>query len=372
MNCEGRQTLDLLFAAEELGLIEILEYIQDHLIHNQAKWMDENFIEHHREIFDHDSFKTLQIHYTNKIAYDPLRVFENQQNFNPGILKFLDERGCIKLNETVWAFIVNWTKFKIPRLSNQVSGWRKEDWAEFKETLAECVPWKSIKDLSWTEFNDILIPCEPFLPKDHFEEAFIHHLMKACGSTSITTPISAHNTGTILNICHATLLSSWIDRREHKYYRPAEIPYEFKLIVCGRRDGFSPEAFHQKCEAIPRTVVVFKMTKTTALYGGYNPLDWKFDRTTKDSFVFHFDHYRADITRINRFAIHKRQGYGPCFGHEDLLAFPNGKQAILWMTNDNSESLPVVDYEVYQVVDKPRRPNFNSSHEKNGIAHKKR
>ncbi|RHZ83257.1 hypothetical protein Glove_99g112 [Diversispora epigaea] len=373
MNCRGQNTLDLLFAAEELGLIEILEYIQDHLIHNQEEWMDTNFIEYHREIFDHDSFKTLQIHYANKIAYNPMCVFENQQIFSPTTLNSLDERGCIKLNEAMWGFIVNWTRSQIPRLSNQVSGWIKEDWDEFKETLEECIPWKSIMNLSWSEFSDLLIPCEPFLPKERFEVALIHHLVKACGSTSIITPISTNHGSTILNICHSTLLSSWIDRKEHKIYRPAEIPYEFKLIVRGRRDGFSPETFHQKCETIPRTIVVFKMNKTNALYGGYNPLDWKFDRTTKDSFIFNFDDNKADINRLTRVAIHKRQGYGPCFGHEDLLAFPNGKQAILWKTNDNSESLPVVDYEVYQVVDKLRRPNFNSStHEKNGITHKKR
>ncbi|CAG8458351.1 798_t:CDS:2 [Acaulospora colombiana] len=244
MNCGGQQTLDLLYAAKELGLVEILESIQDHLIHQQSKWMDANFITHHRTIFSHDYFKTLQVHYIDKIAYNPTCVFDNPKCFSPEILKSLDDLGCIKLNESVWSFIVNWTRSQIPRLGNQVAGWQKEDWIEFKEILASCIPWKSVFSLNWNEFNDLLIPCEPFLPLKKFEDALRYHLRKACGSSiSISSPISIQFSGTIINICQATLLASWIDQRDDRPYRPAEIPYEFKLVIRGRRDGFFPGDF---------------------------------------------------------------------------------------------------------------------------------
>ncbi|CAG8641303.1 5125_t:CDS:2 [Acaulospora morrowiae] len=372
MNCEGQQTFDLLYAAKELGLFEILESIQDHLIYQQTEWMDANFVTHFRTIFSHDSFKSLQVHYTTKIAQNPLSIFENPKCFNPEILRSLDNSGCIKLNEAMWGFIVNWARSQIPRLGNQVSGWQREDWIEFKEILASCIPWKSVKSLNWNEFNDLLIPCEPFLPQAEFEESLKHHLIKACGSsTAISSPISIQFNGTTLNICHATLLASWIDRRGDNPYRPAEIPYEFKLVVRGRRDGFSPETFHQKCEGIPRTITVFKINNS-ALCGGYNPLDWKYGHTTSDSFVFYFDHDRADIERLNGFAIQKRQGYGPCFG-EELIAFPDGKRAIMMKVDEGLESLQVIDYEVFQIMDKPRRSNFASTaHDKNVNTHKKR
>ncbi|KAF0398166.1 kelch-like protein 17 [Gigaspora margarita] len=374
MNCDGRQTLDLLYAAEELGLAEILECIQRHITQHQTEWMDRNFIEHHRKIFRNDNFKTLQVYYMNKIATSPTSIFDTFDNFNPEILSSLDECGCIKLDEAIWGYIVNWAKLQIPRLGNRVSGWAKNDWDEFKLTLSQCIPWKGVLSLNWNEFHDLLVPCEPFLPSDEFEYALKQQLKKACGSSvKISSPISIQFNDTIINICHATLISSWIDHREEKPYRPVEIPYEFKLIVRGSLHGFLPDIFYERCEGVQRTVVVFKMSKTNALYGGFNPLDWKYDRTTKDSFIFNFDEDKAEITRLNTFAIHKKPGYGPCFGTKDLLSFPQGKRSILWKTNDHSDSLTVLNYEVFQIVEKPRRSNLGStSHQSNGISHKKR
>ncbi|CAG8736882.1 10949_t:CDS:2 [Cetraspora pellucida] len=341
MNCEGQQTLDLLFAADELGIVEILECIQKHLIEYQTEWMDSNFITYHRKIFRNEAFKTLQDYYINKISTDPTSIFYKDDIFSPETLNSLDECGCIKLDEAIWGYIVNWAKLQIPRLGSKVAGWAKKDWDEFRFALEQCIPWKSVLSLGWNEFHDLLVPCEPFLPSDKFEYALKQQLKKACGSSAmISSPISIQFNGTIINICHATLIS---------------------------------KIFYQKCEGIQKTAVIFKMAKTSALYGGYNPLDWKFDRTTKDSFIFNFDEEKAEITRLNSFAIHKKTGYGPCFGTKDLLSFPDGDKTILWKTNDNSESLAVLDYEVFQVVEKPRRSMLGStSHQSNGITHKKR
>ncbi|CAI2176093.1 12274_t:CDS:2 [Funneliformis geosporum] len=295
MNCDGRQAFDLLFAADNLGLEEALAQIQDYLINQQRVWMDKNFYSLHRLIYSRKSLNIIQNHYTTRIASNPSSVFEVPDSFNSLILSSLDELGCLKLNETIWGFIVNWAKLQNPGLTNHVTNWRKVDWEEFKESLIPCIPWKSIMNLNWDEFHDLLIPCEPFLPAEKFN-------------------------------------------------------------------------------TLQKTVVVFKMME--AVYGGYNPLDWKFDHSTSDSFIFNFDHDQVDLKRLNRFAIHKKSGYGPCFGTEDLLAFPHGKRSILWMSKDISKSLPIIDYEVYQILEKPKRANLAastaSSLNYNGYTHKKR
>ncbi|CAG8591519.1 8418_t:CDS:2 [Funneliformis mosseae] len=374
LNCDGKQAFDLLFAADNLGLEEALVQIQEFLIGQQREWMDKNFYSHHRLMYSRKSFNIIQNHYTTRIASNPLSIFEIPDSFNPHILSSLDEIGCLKLNETLWGFIVNWAKLQNPGLTNHVTNWRKDDWEEFKESLNPCIPWQSIMNLNWDEFYDLLIPCEPFLPAEKFNTVLTQQLKKACSSFSIKSPISLQFNETILNICQATLISSWIDKREDKPYLPAEIPYEFKLIIRGNRDGFSPDLFNLKCGNLQKTVVVFKMTE--ALYGGYNPLDWKFDHSTSDSFIFNFDRNQVDLKRLNRFAIHKKPGYGPCFGTEGLLAFPHGKRSILWMSKDNSNSLPILDYEVYQIFEKPKRANLaaaaSSSLNHNGYTHKKR
>lgn len=103
--------------------------------------------------------------------------------------------------------------------------------------MNQCIPWNGIMSMNWNEFHDLLIPCEPFLSEEKFDVALKHQLKKACGtSTVINSPISIQFNDTILNICHATLLTSWIDRKDDVIYRPTEIPYEFKLILRGRLD----------------------------------------------------------------------------------------------------------------------------------------
>lgn len=59
LNCNGNQSFDLLFAAEELKLTELLEYIQENLIQQQIDWMDQNFI--HEKIFNYESLKKLNL-----------------------------------------------------------------------------------------------------------------------------------------------------------------------------------------------------------------------------------------------------------------------------------------------------------------------
>ncbi|CAG8701566.1 4963_t:CDS:1, partial [Gigaspora rosea] len=68
---------------------------------------------------------------------------------------------------------------------------------------------------------------------------------------SIITPSSS-----IITLEHAVEILSWINRRSTIYN--TEIPYEFKLLLRGGRDGFSPETFHRLCDNIPGTIVVFK------------------------------------------------------------------------------------------------------------------
>ncbi|RIB27672.1 hypothetical protein C2G38_2239977 [Gigaspora rosea] len=52
-------------------------------------------------------------------------------------------------------------------------------------------------------------------------------------------------------------------------YDITEIPYEFKLLFRGSRDGFSGKDFHKLCDNIPGTVVIVKINSTAEILGGY-------------------------------------------------------------------------------------------------------
>ena len=67
--------------------------------------------------------------------------------------------------------------------------------------------------------------------------------------------------------------------------------YEFKLILRGSRDGFTPKKFHEICDNKSRTVTVIKVKDSNEILGGYNPIEWKPECSigiTKDSFIFSF------------------------------------------------------------------------------------
>ncbi|RIB07205.1 hypothetical protein C2G38_2114414 [Gigaspora rosea] len=77
----------------------------------------------------------------------------------------------------------------------------------------------------------------------------------------------------IINLEHAVEISSWIDRRSPTY-DITEIPYEFKLLLKGSRDGFDVKTFHKLCDNIPDLIVVIKVEYSNEILGGYNQSSW--------------------------------------------------------------------------------------------------
>ncbi len=79
------------------------------------------------------------------------------------------------------------------------------------------------------------------------------------------------------------------------------MPYEFKLLLRGSQDGFTPKKFHKLCDNISCTVTFIKVKGTEEILGGYNPLMWESSDKwvkTKDSFIFSFknkDNFKDQI-----------------------------------------------------------------------------
>src|SRR4051794_15249909 len=83
----------------------------------------------------------------------------------------------------------------------------------------------------------------------------------------------------IINLNIASTISRWIDKvdfiSKFSHFREFYLPYKFKLLLRGSRDGFTPKKFHELCDNIPCTVIFIKVKKTEEIVGGYNPLVWK-------------------------------------------------------------------------------------------------
>src|SRR5947207_15999707 len=80
MDLETYETLDIikiLEAANELGLQELMTYLQTYLIESKMNWMEQNFNLINQISFEHDAFLDLQKFCTDLMSKEPEKIFKS-------------------------------------------------------------------------------------------------------------------------------------------------------------------------------------------------------------------------------------------------------------------------------------------------------
>ena len=106
-------------AADELLLQELVDYLQDHLIENEAKWMERHFELIHRTSFQFNSLLKLQKFCTDFMIKSPEKVFESLDFtlIPEKSLISLIKRDDLQMKEVeVWEHVLKWGLEKIPHL----------------------------------------------------------------------------------------------------------------------------------------------------------------------------------------------------------------------------------------------------------------
>ncbi|UZO09108.1 uncharacterized protein OCT59_029345 [Rhizophagus irregularis] len=153
-----------------------------------------------------------------------------------------------------------------------------------KNTLQHCLPLIRFFSLSSEDFFQKVRPYKKFIKHQLYEELLESYLNpNSEPNDNILLPRSRNIDGIIdlkivcLNI--ASLISRWIDKIDIKskyaYARELYLPYKFKLLLRGSRDGFTPKKFHELCDNKLCTITFIKVKGTEEIIGGYNPLEWK-------------------------------------------------------------------------------------------------
>ncbi|KAG9297876.1 hypothetical protein G9A89_000638 [Geosiphon pyriformis] len=106
--------LELLIAADELILKNLIDYLQDYLIENHTKELEKNFASLHKTSFTHDSFKKLQEFCFQIAATNSTLIFKSQDftSLNKNDLK-MDE-------SEIWKKVVEWGVAKLVDFYNKV------------------------------------------------------------------------------------------------------------------------------------------------------------------------------------------------------------------------------------------------------------
>ncbi|RIB22823.1 hypothetical protein C2G38_2033259 [Gigaspora rosea] len=170
----------------------------------------------------------------------------------------------------------------------------------------------------------------------------------------------------IINEEHAAEISSWIDRHSSPY-DVTKIPYKFKLLLRGSRDGFTVESFHKLCDKIPGTVVIIKVDGTNEILGGYNPLVWQTSSSTgylktADSFIFSLKTNNLSSSILSRVKdVNAAIGCSPAKGlYFGCYFYMKGTRECCYKNNcsyyklsfRNSNDFKIDEYEVFQILKK--------------------
>ncbi|CAB4440705.1 unnamed protein product [Rhizophagus irregularis] len=246
---DSSDIIQILIAANELSLQELIPYLQSFLIENKTNWMEQNFNFIYQTSFENDSFSELQKYCTNLMTNEPIKIF-NSLNFtsiSEKLLITIIQNYKLQVSEIqVWKHVLKWGHAQHPELPSNIANYSKDDFNALKSTLQPFIPFIKFYKFTSKEFMDKVLPYKKILPKELYKgllKSFLSLLdpnikpsdnLKTC----ITKKVNLKATDSkIITSQHAELISKWIDRLE------ITSPYEFKLLFRGSRNGFTAHKF---------------------------------------------------------------------------------------------------------------------------------
>ncbi|CAG8579581.1 3278_t:CDS:2 [Acaulospora colombiana] len=295
--------------------------------------------------------------------------------------------------EKIWDYLIKWGIKNTANLKKlDVSKWSLREFIELEKTLQRCIPLIRFWQLPPEVFNKKVKPFERIIPRNlqlRLRQRFLTKSTQTSGagqleSTSqipkIMYPTKERTIdSTIVTHQQAALIACWIDRKYIKdtpsYADLFPVPYYFRLLFRGSRDGFSAKTFHDNCDGQGATIVVVRVGDSKELIGGYNPIGWSSPRDvewrgTRDSFIFSLgDGKDLGKTKLSRIrgdcvndAIQLQDRLGPSFGFYELKitgdaneggsSYASGGLRYEHKIRDKGNYFGVDDYEVFQVIKK--------------------
>ncbi|CAB4440706.1 unnamed protein product [Rhizophagus irregularis] len=224
--CDNLYIIQILIAANELSLQELISYLQSFLIENKANWMEQNFNLIYQTSFENDSFSELQKYCTNLMTKEPVKIF-NSINFS-------------SIPEKLLITII------------QSDNLQMDDFKALKGTLQQSISFIKFYNLTSKEFMDKVLPYKKILPKELYKDLLKSFLSLLDPNSKLSNNLSSHLTNLkvidskIITFQHTELISKWIDKLEITDELTSR--YEFKLLFRRSRDGFARHEFRRNLQ----------------------------------------------------------------------------------------------------------------------------
>ncbi|GES98950.1 carbohydrate-binding module family 13 protein [Rhizophagus clarus] len=373
---DASDIIKILVSASELNLQELIILVQFYLIENKSEWIELNFNDVYQTSFGNNSFSELQKYCNDLTSKAPDKIFRSLD------LSSTSEKVIISLIQSeniqiraiqVWDYIIKWGYAQNSELPSDLKNFSEEDFNILKNSLQKCISYVNFHNLTSAEFLDKVLPYKKIL-SDELLDHLIHHFMNPSNRPEENN--SNHIDSKIITFQHAELILKWINTNSSSTYTSifrkwiykdttdtTQKLQNFKLLLRGTRDGFTPEKFHEICDDQSHTVTIVKLQDSNEILGGYNPIAWKsgqnFD-TAKDSFIFSFkdnnniENHILSRVKFEWLAVYNFDGVGSSFGGADLTLNNEMGSCSQWAyenpIRETNDTFFCAEYEVFQIT----------------------
>ncbi|KAG9297877.1 hypothetical protein G9A89_000639, partial [Geosiphon pyriformis] len=296
--------LEFLVTADELILENLIDLLEDYLIKHHAKELEKNFAILQKTSFMHDSFKKLQKFCTKIAANNPAIVFNSQDftSLSENTLSSILSWDDLNIEESeIWEKVVEWGMEK-------VLYWKDENFNVFKESIERLLPLIRFFNISSVDFYHKVKPFARILPGTLYQDLLHHYLVLGSHQESVDAqPLRCSQLNIdskLLQWHNVKQLDHWIQGKDKNTPFEDQFGSDFKLLLRGSRDRFTPADFHRLCDDKGATVSIIKVKGIGQLIGGYSPQSWHFRNDWlegKGSFVFSLGDGKAENAKLSKF-----------------------------------------------------------------------
>ncbi|RIB01389.1 hypothetical protein C2G38_2127750 [Gigaspora rosea] len=380
-----------MLVAYEFLFEELAKHLEFYLIEERAQWLNSHFVLVYQKSLNNKLQELQNWCYDIATKYPDL-VFNSDDftSIEENALVSLINRDDLQIDEgKIWNYVIKWGIAQNPGLSLDPENWSHDDFITVKNTLKNCLPLIRYFQMSnediinnvqryqqLFERNLWLDIMKKFMASDQpITSLILPPRIKLTSQFLTTNPIDLFST--VINDEHLSTIASWIDKLTTKY-SVNDIPYDFKLLLRGSKNGFTTESFWNLCNNKTNVIIVMKVNDTNEILGGYNPIGWdmpdenSFYKSCNDCFLFSLNSCTNPISIFSpvvkpEFAIYCNSSRGPCFS--DLNMFENFNQDSgcccfhgsfkepirnISLYEEDISFFSVEDYEVFQI----RRKTF--------------
>ncbi|CAG8637915.1 4288_t:CDS:2 [Ambispora leptoticha] len=366
-NCD---VVDLLLAADEILLVEIVTRCQDKILKDYPLFFEQDLVRLYEISSQLNSCTELNEFCSKRMAENAASLFKSVEflNLNENLLvSFLKRDDLASPEVEIWEFLVKWALAQNPNIPEQVEAWSEQDISDMQNTVENFLPLIKFLEIPGKDYLAKVRPYKKLLPDDLRSNIKKYHITtKSKDYRSLRTTELLPDTQIGYKYLFDTI-STWIlrgDKPDYSNGNQLAIRYNFKLLLRGSRDGFSRQVFGRKCANEGNLVVLIRTKNPTRIIGGYNPRFWEEEngwRETKHSFIFRFsDVPFQEVPHISRV---KNEKYAINltkweynffndigFGRGDLYIFKGTCQLRSYESEIfEEETFKMDDYEVFQV-----------------------